>query len=62
MHIDKLYFTLPEVLEMLREAGFSETHTYWEQEDANGEDTGEWKRATENPSHPSWLCYVVAVK
>ncbi|MCA9176652.1 MAG: class I SAM-dependent methyltransferase [Planctomycetales bacterium] len=56
------FWTLPEVLEMLREAGFSETHTYWEQEDANGEDTGEWKRATENPSHPSWLCYVVAVK
>ena len=56
------FWTIPEVREMLIEAGFTSTYTYWELEDEDGEDTGEWARAEEAPSNPSWLCYVVAVK
>jgi hypothetical protein len=47
---------------MLEEAGFSESHVYWELEDENGEDSGVWGRRDEYPSHASWLAYIVAVK
>ena len=41
---------------------FRESHVYWEQEDENEEDTGEWARGDNAPSNPSWICYIVAVK
>ncbi len=56
------FWTIPEVREMLAEAGFSESHVYWEQEDDDGEDTGEWRRGDDAPSNPSWICYIVAIK
>ncbi|MEM9354007.1 MAG: class I SAM-dependent methyltransferase [Planctomycetota bacterium] len=56
------FWTLPEVLEMLEEAGFSESHVYWELEDADGEDTGEFERKTEAENSDAWVCYAVGVK
>lgn len=56
------FWTVPEVIEMLEEAGFSKSHVYWEEEDEDGEDTGEWARAESAPSNASWLAYIVAVK
>lgn len=56
------FWTIPEVREMLEEAGFSASHVYWEEEDEDGEDTGVWSRADNAPSNPSWLAYVVGVK
>ena len=56
------FWSIPEVREMLEEAGFSDSLVYWETEDEDGEDTGEWEASEEAPSHPSWLCYIVAVK
>ena len=56
------FWTIPEVREMLAEAGFSESHVYWEEEDENGEDTGIWNRQTDAPSNPSWICYIVGIK
>jgi len=56
------FWTIPEVREMLAEAGFSRSHVYWEIEDEDGVDTGEWEISEEAPSHPSWLCYVVGIK
>ncbi|MEO0514895.1 MAG: class I SAM-dependent methyltransferase [Planctomycetota bacterium] len=56
------FWTIPEVMEMLKEAGFSESHVYWEVLDEAGEETGEWERTLEAPSDPSWVCYIVAVK
>ena len=56
------FWTIPEVREMLTEAGFRASYVYWEQEDEDGEDTGEWNKAAEAPSHDSWVCYLVAVK
>ena len=53
-------WTVPEVLEMLFEAGFGTAKTYWETEDEDGEDTGEWAVQTRVASNDSWLCYVVA--
>lgn len=56
------FWTIPEVREMLKEAGFRNTLVYWEQEDEDGEDNGEWKAAEEAENNESWLCYIVAVK
>lgn len=59
---DWRFWTLPEVQELLREAGFSEVTVYWETTDADGEETGEFEPATEGPADPSWIAYVVAKK
>jgi hypothetical protein len=56
------FWTIPEVREMLTEAGFSDSHVYWEIEDDDGEGTGEWERREESASDPSWVNYIVAVK
>ena len=56
------FWTIPEVREMLAEAGFRASYVYWEEEDEDGEDTGEWIKAAEAPSHESWVCYIVAIK
>ncbi len=56
------FWTVPEVREMLAEAGFSASHVYFELEDEDGEDTGEWARMEEAPSSACWLAYIVAVK
>jgi hypothetical protein len=59
---DWRFWTIPEVRELLAEAGFSESHVYWEVLDENEEETGEWERVEDAPSDPSWVCYLVAVK
>lgn len=56
------FWSIPEVREMLAEAGFSASHVYWEKFDENDEETGEWAKAEDADSDPSWVCYVVAVK
>ena len=47
---------------MLSEAGFSESHVYWELEDEDGEDTGEWERHDSADSVACWIAYIVAMK
>lgn len=59
---DWRFWTIPEVREMLAEAGFAGSYTYWEEEDDDGEGTGEWKRADTAASHPSWIAYLVGIK
>lgn len=56
------FWSIPEVRELLEEAGFSKNVVYWEIEDEDGEDTGEWAIGEEAPNYPSWLCYIVAIK
>jgi len=55
-------WTIPEVRELLAEAGFSESHVYWETEDRNGEPSGKYKRETRGRPDPAWLAYVIALK
>ena len=59
---DWRFWTLPEITELLGEAGFSNATVYWEQTDDDGEETGEFEPATEGPSDPSWIAYIVARK
>lgn len=57
------FWTIPEVREMLAEAGFRECHVYWEDDEDEEDDSyGEWHRSESAPSNPSWICYVVAIK
>ena len=56
------FWTIPEVRELLNEAGFSNSYVYWELEDEDGEDTGEWVKGEDVPSNPSWVCYIVAIR
>jgi len=54
------YWTLPEITELLKEAGFSEVHVYWDQA---GEDEEEkYKRTTRAENQPGWLAYLVALR
>lgn len=59
---DWRFWTLPEVQELLLEAGFRDAIVYWEETDEDGEETGEFVPATEGPADPSWIAYVVAKK
>ena len=59
---DWRFWTIPEVNELLLEAGFSDATVYWEQTDEDGDETGEFEPATEGPADPSWIAYIVARK
>ena len=48
------FWTIPEVREMLAEAGFRESHVYWEIEDEDDPDLdGTWERRDEPPAIPA---------
>ncbi len=63
---DWRFWSIPEVREMLIEAGFSASHCYFEVENEDDEDDDEtgdqWSRAEVAPSHPVWLAYIVAIR
>ena len=57
------FWTIPEVREMLAEAGFGSSVVYWEREGEDGEeDSGVWEPGETAPNDESWLCYIVGVK
>ncbi len=60
---------IPEIRELLEEAGFSKVRVYWEEfEDSDDDDdeedelegTGEYYEQTEVENQESWICYIVA--
>lgn len=56
-------WTLPEITEMLMEAGFSSAEVYWEGTDsATGEGDGIYSRSDVGTADAGWVCYVVAEK
>ncbi len=56
-------WTLPEVRELLLEAGFSRADVYWEDTDPDtGEGNGVYRCRRQAESDPSWVAYVVAVR
>ena len=56
------FWTIPEVRELLEEAGFRESHVYWENDDEDSENYATWSRGTNASSDPSWICYIVGLK
>ena len=54
------FWTIPEVREMLAEAGFSISKVYWDI--ADEDEDADWQAVEEAPNDDSWLCYVVGIK
>lgn len=54
-------WTLPELRDLLSEAGFSRVNVYWEGEDDEGEANGEYSLVERGANDPAWITYVVAV-
>lgn len=54
-------WTLPEITELLEEAGFSDVTVYWEGTDPEtNEGDGVYEPAEIGDADPGWVCYVVA--
>ncbi len=60
-------WTLPELHELLAEAGFRKVHVFWEEFEDDGDDdndylvgTGNYIKVTERPNQESWIAYIVA--
>jgi hypothetical protein len=56
------FWTLPELRELLAEAGFSKSHVYWEDEDEDGEGTGVYRARKRASNSGAWVAYIVAEK
>ena len=56
-------WTLPEIQEVLLEAGFKHVSVYWEGTDKKtGEGDGVWKISTRGEACQGWIAYLVAEK
>lgn len=53
-------WTLPEIQECLREAGFAEVDVWWEGTDEDGEGDGKFKPTREGDACQGWIAYLVA--
>jgi hypothetical protein len=55
-------WTIPELRELLGEAGFRRTEVYWEGTDADtGEGNGVFRKRERAPEDPAWICYLAAL-
>ncbi len=55
-------WTMPELLELLEEAGFTRVDTWFEGFDKKGEGNGVFRRMSRASMEDSWIAYVVAWK
>jgi cyclopropane fatty-acyl-phospholipid synthase-like methyltransferase len=54
-------WTVPEIRELLAEAGFSRSEVYWEGTDhATGDANGIFHPRERAPDDPAWICYIAA--
>ena len=54
-------WTVPEVRDILIDAGFSSTSAYWEDEDEDGEGDGNFYVTEDSENCDSWISYITAV-
>ena len=56
-------WSLPELQELLTEAGFKRVTVYWQGTDEDtGEANGVFEPATQGDADPAWICYIAAEK
>jgi hypothetical protein len=55
-------WTLPELRELLTEAGFSKVRVYWEGDDGDGGGNGEFAEHETGEADLAWIAYLVAEK
>jgi cyclopropane fatty-acyl-phospholipid synthase-like methyltransferase len=53
-------WTMPELRDLLLEAGFTKATAYWEGDDGEGGGDGNFKPATEGDADASWIAYIVS--
>jgi hypothetical protein len=53
-------WTLPELRDMLRDAGFARVEVYWEGATEEGEGNGIFRRVRAAENEDSWIAYVAA--
>lgn len=53
-------WSIPELTDLLKEAGFKDVHTYWEGDDGDGEGNGEFTLSRHAENSESWIAYLVA--
>jgi len=61
-HYEWRLWTLPEIREILLEAGFSNVTFYWQGWDENDEPDGNFQPATSAEADPGWICMISAEK
>jgi SAM-dependent methyltransferase len=55
-------WTLPEIREILADAGFRRVTVYWEGDDGKGGGNGEFKPEPHGEAEAGWIAYIVAEK
>jgi SAM-dependent methyltransferase len=55
-------WTLPEIRDLLGEAGFSRVTVYWQGFDKDGEPDGNFRPASVADADAGWICYLAAEK
>lgn len=55
-------WTLPEIREVLAEAGFRRSTVYWEGDDGRGGGNGEFRPEARGEPEAGWIAYIVAEK
>ena len=55
-------WSIPEMRELLYEAGFTSVRVFWEATDKDGDGTGEYYPTEKEDNQESWLVYIVAAK
>ena len=56
-------WSIPEILELLLEAGFRKTEVYWEGTDhSSGEGNGIFRRCEHAADDPAWVAYIAAIR
>jgi len=55
-------YTLPEIRDLLLEAGFSNVTVFWQGWDEDGEADGEFYPTEEAEADAGWVCYIAAEK
>ncbi len=59
---DWRFWTLPEIRDVLEEAGFRRITVYWQGWDKDGEPDGKFKPVQESEADAGWICYIAAEK
>ncbi len=56
-------YSVPEIVDLLNDAGFSNVHTYWEgDDDEDGGGDGDFTIQTEAENCEAWVTYIAALK
>jgi hypothetical protein len=53
-------WTIPEIREVMMDAGFKRTHVYWEGTTRSGHGNGVFKRSEKGEECDGWVAYIVA--